>query len=97
MKIPKQIRKYCPSCKKHQLHKVIAEKTKAKPTTRKRALKWGVRNYAFISSGYGGSPRPIIHEKSKTTKKANLRFQCTKCGKSHFKQHPRRVRKVELT
>ena len=97
MKIPKQIRKYCPSCKTHQLHKVIAERTKQKPTTRKGALKWGVRHYAFISSGYGGSPRPIIHEKAKTTKKANLRFQCTKCGKSHFKQHPRRVRKVELT
>jgi len=76
--------------------KVIIEKTKPKPITRKGALKWGVRHYAFISSGYGGNPRPIIHSKAKVTKKANLRFQCSKCNKSHFKQHPRRVKRVEL-
>lgn len=96
MKLPKQVNKYCPSCKKHTAQKVIVEKTKPKPTTRKGALKWGVRHYAFVSSGYGGSPRPVIHEKSKVTKKANLRFLCNTCGKSHFKQNPRRVRRVEL-
>jgi len=96
MKLPKQVKRYCPTCKSHQLAKVILERTKPKPKTRKRALKWGVRHYAEISAGYGGSPRPIIHDKAKTTKKANLRYQCTKCGKSNFKQHPRRAKKVEL-
>ncbi|MEM2873947.1 MAG: 50S ribosomal protein L44e [Candidatus Nanoarchaeia archaeon] len=96
MKIPKQVKKYCPSCRAHTLHKVVIEKTKPRPKTKKKALKWGVRHYAYIESGYGGSPRPIIHEKAKVTKKANLKFQCTKCNKAHFKQSPRRVRKVEL-
>jgi large subunit ribosomal protein L44e len=96
MKIPKQVKRYCPSCKAHTVHKVILEKTKPKPTTRKGALKWGVRHYAEVSSGYGGSPRPIIHEKAKVTKKANLKYECTVCKKAHFKQRPKRVKKVEI-
>jgi large subunit ribosomal protein L44e len=97
MKIPKQVKRYCPSCKKHQLAKVIAERTKPRPKTKKGGLKWGVRHMFEVESGYGGFPRPIVHDKAKTTKKANLRYQCMKCGKSNFKQHPKRVRKVELT
>jgi len=96
MKIPKTIKKYCPYCKKHTEQKVIVERTKARPATKKYALKWGVRHYAKISSGYVGSPRPIIHDKAKTTKKANLRFECPVCKKSYFKQNPIRLKKVEL-
>ncbi|HKZ49791.1 MAG TPA: 50S ribosomal protein L44e, partial [Candidatus Nanoarchaeia archaeon] len=92
MKLPKQISKYCPSCKAHQAHKIVLERTKPRPLTQKHALRWGVRHFAHVSSGYGGSPRPIIHSKAKVTKKANMRFQCSKCGKSHFKQHPRRIK-----
>jgi ribosomal protein L44E len=25
-----------------------------------------------------------------------MRFLCSKCNKSHFKRHPRRVKRVEL-
>ena len=94
-KIPKNARKYCPYCKTHTAHKIVLEKVHARPTTRKRALKWGVRHYAKISSGYVGSPRPIIHDKAKTSRKANMRFECAICKKSYFKQKPIRLKKVE--
>jgi len=95
MKLPKTTNRYCPTCRKHTEHKIIVERTRARPATRKRALKWGVRHYAKISSGYVGSPRPIIHEKAKTTKKANLKYECSVCKKKHFKQNPIRLKKVE--
>ena len=97
MKMPKQVKRYCPTCKSHQLAKVIAERTRARPATKKGAFSWGARHQFEIESGYGSFPKPIVHEKAKTTKKANLRFQCTKCGKSNYKQTPKRLRKVELT
>jgi large subunit ribosomal protein L44e len=96
MKIPKQVKRYCPTCKSHQLAKVILEKTKPRPKTKKGGFKWGVRHQFEIESGYGGFPKPILHEKAKTTKKVSLKYVCTKCGKSNFKQKTRRVKKVEL-
>ena len=50
---------------------------------------------AKISGGYVGFPRPIPHEKAKTSRKANTRFECAVCKKSFFKQRPKRLKKVE--
>ena len=95
MKIPKKTNKFCPKCNTHTEHKIKQVKTKPKPKTRKGGLKWGIRHMAKISSGYVGFPRPILHDKSKTSRKANIRFECAVCKKSFYKQRPRRLKKVE--
>ena len=94
MKIVKTQRRYCPYCKKHTEHKVVVAKGKARPKTKKTALKWGVRQYARVVAGYGGSPR-IKPESVKTSKKVALRYECKVCGKKHFKQHTIGAKRIE--
>ena len=96
MKAPKQQKKYCPFCKKHTEHKVSVFRTKARPKTKKGGLKRGVRHVGEIFMGYGGSPRKTVNV-SKTTKKLALKFQCLTCSKTHFKQNPIRMKKLEQT
>jgi large subunit ribosomal protein L44e len=95
MKLPKTTKKYCPYCKKHTEHKITIERTRARPKTKKRGLSWGTRHMAKISSGYVGFPRPIPRDKAKTSRKANLKFECFVCKKKHFQQNPIRLKKVE--
>ena len=93
-KVPKLMKRYCPYCKKHTEHKVIIFKGKARPKTKKTALKRGVRHYAKIEKGYGGSRRPKA-KPVKTSKKLALRYECKVCKKSHFKQKTKRAKRVE--
>lgn len=95
MKIPKTGKKYCPYCKAHTEHKIVLEKVHSRPATKKRGLKWGIRHMAKISGGYVGFPRPILHDKAKTSRKANMRFECAVCKKSYYKQQPIRLKKLE--
>ena len=95
MKVPKKVKKYCPSCKKHAEVKVKQQKTKPKPKTKKRALKWGVRHYADVASGYGGSRRPVVHP-VKQAKKLGLLYECETCKKKFYKQNTKRAKKVQL-
>ncbi|KUO42112.1 MAG: 50S ribosomal protein L44 [Hadesarchaea archaeon YNP_N21] len=78
MKVPKKIRTYCPSCKKHTEH-TIHQLKKRGP----RALSWGQRQFARVSSGYGSQPRSEQKKFAKTTKKVSLILTCKECGKSH--------------
>jgi len=93
MKVVKTQKRYCPYCKKHTEHKVSIAKGKARPKTKKGALKWGVRQYARIVAGYGGSPR-IKPESVKTSKHVALRYECLVCGKKHYKQNTVRAKRV---
>ena len=96
MKMPKEIRRYCPTCRKHTLHKVIQVKTGKK----RGKLKIGARRYESKIKGYGGFPRPKP-EKSKKwgvklTKKVDLRYKCAECGKMHIRKEGFRVKKIEM-
>jgi large subunit ribosomal protein L44e len=95
MKVTKQTNRYCPCCKKHTKQKVSIAKTKPRPKNKKKALKKGVRQYANIIAGYGGSIRPVAHP-SKTSKKVSLKYLCSECKKISIKQNPiKRTKKVE--
>jgi len=96
MKVPKKTKKYCPSCKKHAEVKVKQQKTKPRPKTKKRALKWGVRQYAKVASGHGGSRRPAPRP-VKQSKKVGLVYNCGTCGKQFQKQNPKKAKKIQLT
>ena len=96
MKMPKEIKKYCPKCKKSTAHKILQVKSGKK----RGALKAGARRYAAKIVGYTGFPRPKP-EKSKKwgvklTKKVDLRYKCIVCGKMVARKQGFRVKKLEF-
>ncbi len=91
MKMPRKVKRYCPYCGKHTLHEV--ERVKKKKASE---LKWGQRRFRRVTAGYRGFPRPKPEGREKPTKRVNLRYRCTECGKAH--QPPAfRAKKFELT
>ena len=53
MKLPRDVKTYCPHCDKHTNHTV--EKIKKRPASE---LKWGQRRFRRITAGYVGFTRP---------------------------------------
>ena len=96
MKIPKEINRYCPKCKKQTKQKVTQVKTGKK----RGALKQGARRFASKTSGYTGFPRPKPeHSKKwgvKLTKKADIRYKCSVCSKMTIRKQGFRVKKLEI-
>ena len=78
MKIPKKLRTYCPSCRKHTEHRASQLKKRSA-----RPLSWGQRQFARVTAGYGSQPRSEQKKFSKTAKKVVLMLKCSVCGKSH--------------
>ncbi|MHA1265708.1 MAG: 50S ribosomal protein L44e [Candidatus Helarchaeota archaeon] len=75
MKIKKELRKYCPRCKKHTAHTVGLYK-KGKD----RADAQGARRYERKKKGYGSQPKPIQKKFAKVTKKTMFRLRCKECN-----------------
>jgi large subunit ribosomal protein L44e len=96
MKMPKEITRYCPHCRKHTKQKIF----QVKSGKRRGALKAGARRYAAKISGYTGFPRPKP-EKSKKwgvklTKRVDLRYKCSVCGKMSVRRSSFRIKKLEM-
>ena len=91
MKMPRNVKTYCPSCKKHTLQEV--ERIKKKKAGE---LKWGQRRFRKVMRGYGGFPRPKPEGREKPTKRVYIRYRCKECKKAS--QRPCfRANKFELT
>lgn len=90
MKIPKEVRRYCPYCRKHTTHEVFESKRR-----KASELKWGQRQFRRVTAGYRGYPRPLPSG-SKPTKKVDLRFRCKECGKAHSKRKTFRAGRIEF-
>jgi len=78
MKFPKEMRKYCPYCNKHTVHKV--EVVKKRP---RRTLAHGQRRFLRKMKGYGSFPKENPKNREKATKKVNLKLTCQECKKAH--------------
>lgn len=91
MKFPKQLNIYCQFCKKHTMH--TAELAKKKP---RRTMAQGQRRFLRKMLGYGSFPKENPKGREKPTKKIDLRFKCSVCGKKHMKGAGFRVKKFEL-
>ena len=92
MEFPKEIKTYCPSCKKHQAHKLKAFKS-----SKARGLSLGTRkNIAKHKKGFGGKAK-FIKPVKKTNKKAAFVAICNVCKKQHYFIISKRMKKVELT
>lgn len=96
MKIPARMRKYCPNCREHTIHRVRKVRS-----GKRRGLAEGQRRARREKKGYGNKGRyskPAVSQwkmRSKTTQKVDLLLTCTKCEKSRHKSLDR-VRKVEI-
>lgn len=90
MKIPKEIRTYCPRCRTHTRHAVMIYKH-----GKRRGLAEGERRYRRKQEGYGSKRKPEQKRFAKVTKKVTLKLKCRKCG---YIVHRRgiRLRKAEL-
>ena len=75
MKYPKEIRTYCPYCRKHTVHKAkLASKGKARP------LAVGNRKHARKLMGHGGK-RAGEKTVKKQGKRQKLVLECSVCKK----------------
>jgi large subunit ribosomal protein L44e len=88
---PKQVRIYCPNCKKHTIHTVEQAKRR---TRRKVAV--GQRRFLRKMEGYHSFPKENPKGREKPTKRIDLRFKCSECGKKHGKGSGFRAKKFEL-
>jgi large subunit ribosomal protein L44e len=77
MKMPRERKTYCPSCRKHTLQEVHRVKKR-----KASELKAGQRQFRRVLKGYGGFPR-ALPSGSKPTKKVSLILRCKECGKAH--------------
>ncbi len=101
MKLPKTKRTFCPTCKKHQEHKVFQVK-KGKPSS----LSYGSKARAKLrgkARGYGNLGRyskPAVSKfkmtGKKQTKKTDLKFQCVVCKKFHVQRKGFRTKRLEI-
>ena len=107
MKVPKEMKRYCPSCKKHCLHKVKVEKNRGKnkthPMTQFSSIRLKLRGlWMGVGTGNSGArSRGALNSwkryNKKTTKKPDFRYTCTVCGKSSTNAGgSKRARKVEM-
>lgn len=90
MKIPKEVKRYCPKCKTHTLQKVKNEKNRGKNKThvmtqfsklrmKLRGLTTGRGNKGKMSRGAQGGWKRF---NKKHSKKPDFRFTCTVCKKT---------------
>ncbi len=90
MKFPKTMNTYCPKCNKHTPHEVEVAKKRTRGV-----MKQGQRRYLGKLKGYGSFPRPQP-DYEKATKKIDLRYKCTVCGKKHMRGRGWRAKKFEI-
>ena len=101
MKIPKTVNRYCPYCKRHTPHKVIIVKKKQPNSlsygSKIRARK---RGRARGTGSLGRYSKPAVSKfkmaGKKQTKKTDIRYKCTVCGKMHTQKQGIRTKKLEL-
>jgi large subunit ribosomal protein L44e len=99
MKKPKKLNRYCPYCKKKTEQKV-KEPSKVKGSSLKRGGKIRIR-LRGLWRGIGNQGRYSRMKnqqkgKRKTTKKTNLLYTCTVCGKSKYQKKGKRTSKISI-
>jgi len=101
MKMPKNIKKYCPKCNKHTLHKVYIVKRKAPSAFRYGSkTRARMRGRARGKGNLGRYSKPAVTKwkmtGKKQTKKTDLRYQCSVCNKSQTQRKGMRIKKMEF-
>lgn len=102
MEIPKQVKKYCSHCKKHQIMQVSSAKQMGR--NKEHPMSRGARNRLRrrgLDRGYGNKGRTSKGALSswkmynkKGSKKTDLRFKCNVCGKIMVQGGGLRIKRV---
>jgi large subunit ribosomal protein L44e len=99
MKRPKKINRYCPYCKKKTEQKV-KEPSKGKPSSMKRGSKTRMKLRGLWrgigNQGKYSRMKNQAKKKRKTTKKTNLMYTCSECGKSKYQKTGKRTSKITI-
>ena len=77
MKVPAEMRKYCPKCNAHTVHKV-----KMPSKGQRRSLEKGELKHKRKLRGHGGK-RAGKKEVEKQGKRTKVMLVCTQCNKKH--------------
>ncbi|MBR9676004.1 50S ribosomal protein L44e [Candidatus Woesearchaeota archaeon] len=102
MKLPKTTKRLCKSCKTHTEHKISQAKRRT-PGSAHPLGKYAKKRTGF-GKGFGnlgkyGSKPAVSKFKmtgAKTTKKLDLRYECTTCKKMSVQSKGIRVKRVEF-
>lgn len=99
MKRPKKTNRYCPFCKKKTEQKV-KEPSKGKPSSMKRGSKVRMKLRGLWrgigNQGKYSRMKNQAKKKRKTTKKTNLMYTCSECGKSKYQKKGKRTSKIVI-
>ena len=101
MKLPKVMKRFCRTCRKHASHKVAQAKRKnASPYSYGSKVRARLRGKARGTGSQGRYSKPAISKfkmtGKKQTKKSDLRYQCDTCKKTSVQRTGFRAKKVEL-
>ncbi|MAG27962.1 hypothetical protein CMI47_20750 [Candidatus Pacearchaeota archaeon] len=104
MKLPKETKRYCPTCKKHTKHKIDTAKQKSRSAARPLSRGGPVRAKARgLSSGKGNKgkwgSKPAVKSwkrKTKVTRRITVLYKCADCGKAHGIKKAIRTGRVEV-
>jgi len=103
MKVPKEIKRYCPKCRKHTLHTVGAAKQKSRsaahPMSRGSASREKSRSLRGGTGNLGRRSKKGPKDwkrKTKTTKRITLEYKCKECKKTHQIKKAIRTGRVEI-
>ena len=101
MKLPKTMKRLCPSCRKHTEHKVAQSKKGAASSLSKGSkYRAKLRGLARGQGNLGRYSKPAVTKfkltGAKTTKKTDLRYECKECKKAHVQKKGIRAKKVEF-
>ncbi len=103
MKLPKQIRRYCPYCRKHTLHAVDTAKQKARSATHPLSRGSNARmKLRGLIGGFGNLGRRSRKgpkdwkRKTKVTKRITVTYKCKICNKMHNIKKAIRSGRIEI-
>lgn len=97
MKIPGEIKRYCPHCRKHQTHRVKEETTrqaspfKKKNRKRQRKIEKGYGSFPFEDPAHRSRGR-----KNPSSETPDLTLKCMECGKKHKPKNMPRTSSLEI-
>lgn len=103
MKLPKQTKRYCPSCKKHTTHAVDTAKQRSRssahPQSRWSMLRTKLRGTRAGLGGLGRFSKPAVKSwkrKTKVTRRVGILYRCQVCKKAHGIKKAIRSSRIEI-
>jgi large subunit ribosomal protein L44e len=103
MKLPKETKRYCPTCKKHTKQKVSIAKQKARSATKKLS-RWSPSRVKLRGHNVGTGNQGKFSKKgpkdwkrkTKTTKRMTINYSCNVCKKTKQIKKAIRSGRIEI-